>query len=162
MNFTPINQDRFWLKVNKTDSCWEWVAAKVRGYGTYWVPTSSGMKQAYAHRISYALKHGDIPDGVQIDHMCRNRACVDPDHLRPVTNKQNAENLGTVGQGGRSGVRGVAWHAQAGKWWAVVKHDGKQVSGGLHASIAEAERAVVAIRNKIQTHNDADRISGIG
>jgi len=77
--------ERFWKKVEKTDSCWNWTAYTIRGYGQF----RYDGKGVYAHRFSYELLKGKIPDGLTLDHLCRNRKCVNPDHLEPVTNKEN-------------------------------------------------------------------------
>lgn len=74
---------RFWAKVNKTDFCWLWSASKFKtGYGQF----GAGK---YAHRIAYEMIVGPIPEGMVIDHLCRVRHCVNPDHLEPVSNKTN-------------------------------------------------------------------------
>jgi hypothetical protein len=73
---------RFWPKVDKTGECWEWLAGKDRcGYGQF----SIARKHRGAHRVSWELTTGPIPEGLQLDHLCRNRACVNPAHLEPVT-----------------------------------------------------------------------------
>ena len=77
---------RFWSKVEKTDTCWLWTASKNHnGYGIFDI---NGKTQR-AHRLSYELYKGKIPDGLQIDHLCRVRHCVNPDHLEAVTRKEN-------------------------------------------------------------------------
>lgn len=66
--------------------CWIWQGAKVKGaYGCITV----GGKKLLAHRMMFIRKGGFIPAGLQLDHLCRNKACVNPDHLEPVTNQEN-------------------------------------------------------------------------
>lgn len=147
-------EDRFWQKVDKSGECWTWTAAVTTwGYGV--IKDSGKMKKA--HRLAYEFDNGTIPDGLHIDHICRNRACVKPAHLRAVTQKQNNENLdGPHGHNVTSGVRGV-YQGRNGRWQARVSHNGKIYSAGYYATIPEAEAAVIAKRNELHTHNDADR-----
>lgn len=79
-------EELFWAKVQKTDSCWLWVAGKDRrGYGRFAI----NRKPKLAHRVSYEFMTGKIPEGLVIDHLCRETSCVNPAHLEPVTVKEN-------------------------------------------------------------------------
>lgn len=82
----PSLSDRFWSKVQKTDTCWLWTAATTRwGYGYI---LADGRLQ-HAHRVAWELENGPIPAGLEIDHLCRVRPCIRPDHLEPVTPAEN-------------------------------------------------------------------------
>jgi len=79
---------RFWSKVDKSKECWLWTGYKGSGgYGRF----GANKKVGYAHRIAYELVKGPIPKGLELDHLCRNPACVNPSHLEPVTHKENME-----------------------------------------------------------------------
>lgn len=86
----------FWDKVNKIhveDGCWLWTGyTKPEGYGQY---TTTGRRKFRAHRLAYELVVGPIPDGLSLDHLCRVRNCVNPDHLQPVTTRENCRRGNT-------------------------------------------------------------------
>lgn len=80
------NADKFWRKVERTPTCWLWNGPKNKsGYGYF----SFGKQFKRAHRLSYEEVRGEIPKGMVLDHICRIRNCVNPDHLRIVTNAEN-------------------------------------------------------------------------
>lgn len=152
--------ERFWSKVDKTEGCWFWKPPLTRyGYGQFSVGPAASRRMVKAHRFSYELERGAIPTGLQVDHICRNRACVRPDHLRLATNKQNHENLGEAFSDSKTGIRGVSYCKQTRKWLASVGHNGKAITVGRFKTIEDAEVAVIAKRNELFTYNDIDRAS---
>ena len=80
---------RFWSKVEQgPDGCWLWTATTATGgYGNFGIKRLK--KTVYAHRYAYEEIKGQIPDGLQIDHLCRVRSCVNPDHMEAVTRTEN-------------------------------------------------------------------------
>lgn len=91
--------DRFWAKVDITDECWIWTSRIRGGYGRYRV---TEREERAAHRVAYEALVGPIPEGMTLDHLCHSsdpsciggdacphRRCVNPDHLEPVTLRDN-------------------------------------------------------------------------
>lgn len=87
----PKHTIHFELFVQRSPGeCWNWQGPLDRyGYGVSRVRTRGGNQAIGAHRLAYLLLRGDIPDGLQVDHLCRNIACVNPDHLEVVTQQEN-------------------------------------------------------------------------
>jgi hypothetical protein len=76
----------FWLQIEFTNTCWLWTRrASVRGYGQF----SEGNSLVLAHRYAYEFCYGPVPPGLELDHLCRIHACVNPDHLEAVTHREN-------------------------------------------------------------------------
>lgn len=151
---SPALEERFWAKVVKSEGCWNWAAAKVHnGYGVFTLPD----QQQVAHKVAYRLCVGEVPEGYELDHACHNKSCVNPDHLRVVTRKQNIENRTKLQRNNTSGVQGVHWDPAVGKWSAVVKHFRKAYWVGHFSSLDDAAKAVLKKRNQLFTHNDLDR-----
>lgn len=95
-------QVRFWKHVKKVDDgCWEWTAAVVRGYGKIggFSKVDDRKVQLHAHRVSWELAFGTIPDGLLVLHRCDNTKCVRPDHLFLGTHKDNVEDMHRKGRG---------------------------------------------------------------
>lgn len=97
--------DRFMAKVEKTEACWLWVGCvHPGGYGKFFVrKVQSRTILVYAHRWSYEHFIGPIPDGLEVDHLCRVRHCVNPDHLEPVTKAENVARVPKSAYGNRRG-----------------------------------------------------------
>jgi len=86
---TPL-AERVFAKVDMTLFCWEWKGAVCRytGYGKVGLGRR-GDGVGYVHRVVYQMLVGPVPEGMDLDHLCRNRACCNPDHLEPVTRSEN-------------------------------------------------------------------------
>jgi hypothetical protein len=84
---TEKDSVRWWSKVIPTEGCWHWIGyLSSRGYGRAWFE----RKQVAAHRAALKLLRGvDVPSGMEVDHLCRNRSCVNPDHLEVVDRRTN-------------------------------------------------------------------------
>lgn len=133
-----------------SDGCRVWTGSKNdRGYGKMWAID----EYKYAHRYSWERVNGPIPNGMHIDHICRNRACVEVSHLRLATNKQNHENLSGARSDSRSGIRGAVWNSQKGKYVAQVWHNGKRHHLGFFDDPVEAGQVAAAKRAELFTHH---------
>lgn len=99
-----INRDFFFARVKRGEGCWEWTGFKAsNGYGRMNVPRIGGTGRVSegAHRVSWVLANGPIPDGAKILHSCDNPGCVRPDHLRPGTDADNARDRDERGRHAR-------------------------------------------------------------
>ena len=78
------------IEIDSQTNCWNWIASKYpNGYGQFVHGLNGRFKGIGAHRYAYELLVGPIPEGLQIDHLCRNRACVNPSHMEAVTQRVN-------------------------------------------------------------------------
>lgn len=93
VTYTPTRvrgtaEERFWAKVDAFGDCWEWTSGRdEKGYGKF--RAASSQNHMGAHVFSWKTLVGPIPDGLELDHLCRNPPCVNPDHLEPVTHAEN-------------------------------------------------------------------------
>jgi hypothetical protein len=89
--FPPVLDRLAEKAVMDTGGCWTFVGALTQGgYGQIWWKGANRL----AHRVSYELHFGPAAAGLQLDHLCRNRACINPVHLEPVTSHENARRAG--------------------------------------------------------------------
>lgn len=150
--------ERFWAKVDKTSSpegCWLWSGYTDKlGYGHF---RSGKNKMTRAHIYSYKLHHGEIPQGLVIDHyLSCITSCVNPEHLKAVTQQKNMENRKGAQRRNPTGVRGVT-RTPSGTFRAIIGYKGKALALGTYKTISEAEKVVVAKRLELYTNNYQDR-----
>lgn len=109
------------IQVDNETGCWEWTGAKSRG--GYGVVFYNG-RQMGAHQATWLIMHADLPakTGLVLDHLCRNRACVNPAHLEPVTDSENKL---------RSPLVGRAWQ-RAGSAAAQAKRQARETCAHGH------------------------------
>lgn len=98
---TNVNA-RFWSKVNKTNSCWEWTASKDHGYGRFWLDGHNLL----SHRFSYSLINGPISRSQVVCHKCDNPSCVNPDHLFLGTRDDNMTDMVSKGRSAKGILNG--------------------------------------------------------
>jgi hypothetical protein len=93
---TGSDSERFWMNVDRTSDCWVWTAGTYAdGYGAA-KDSRVPRGQSRAHRLAYEWIVGPIPEGLVIDHVCHNRRCVNPSHLRAVTREENGSKHALV------------------------------------------------------------------
>lgn len=137
-------EDRFWEKVSKTESCWIWEATLTRkGYGM----VSVEGKARQAHRVSWSLANGPIPNGMLVDHICHNHACVNPEHLRLASAKSNSEYRKGPQKGTLSGCRNV--YKTGARWSVYIYHNGKNLYFGRYSTVEEADKVAKAERSRL-------------
>lgn len=122
----------------ESDGHLRWTAAKdPKGYGRFTVGKTGKM----AHRVVYAETVGPIPDGMEVDHICGQRDCVNPRHLRLLTPDQNKQYRHEVDARSTSGYPGVHWDKRRQKWRAGASLHGRSVWLGYHQTPEAAYQA---------------------
>jgi hypothetical protein len=140
--------ERFWSKVEKTETCWLWTRAKyVDGYGVY----CHEGRQCRAHRFAYEWFVGPIPEGLYVCHICDVRHCVRPDHLFLGTQRENSEDMVRKGRQSRGLEKSLIMR-------------GRAVRGEAHHRSKLTDEQVRQIREDYAhlSLNEAAKIFGVG
>jgi hypothetical protein len=131
----PSLADRFWAKVDKTDECWLWTGFRgPLGYGRIGIDG----RPHQAHRVAWRLSGRELIKGYELDHLCRNPPCVNPNHLEQVTHKVNMSRSGKARQ----------THCKHGHVFdeanTHVKRNGTRSCRACHRNFENARRARLA------------------
>ena len=146
-------QQRFWNKVIKGEptDCWPWDAAKTpKGYGVFAAGSrTNGSRQfVLAHRFAYEAQRGPIELGKQIDHLCRNKKCVNPTHLEVVTSKVN-----TLRGNGLTAINARKTHCKRGHPFDLLNTSIRPSgSRACRQCWREDERRKKEVRADVETH----------
>jgi hypothetical protein len=117
--------------------CWLWMGCVSGcGYGYFLINRINKR----AHRLAWEITRGEIPDKLQIDHICHNKICVNPEHLRLATHAQNIQNQGITSKN-KSGFKGVSYDKGSGRWIAKIMVSGTLKHLGRFTSLEEAHAA---------------------
>lgn len=153
MRLPPL--ERFMLRVNESDGHWLWKGhLSSKGYGFFCVDKVN----TFAHRWAYMLLVGEVPEGVEVDHECLVRSCVNPGHLRLATSSENSQHREGGNQGATSRFRGVYWDRKSRKWRASASRSNPpERITSLHEVEEVAAEAAIAARMELFTRNSLDR-----
>jgi hypothetical protein len=147
IKMTPKRIASFWLKVKKSpNGCWEWMASFTKnGYGRFQI----NPRTYKAHRISYLITHGHLPDDLCICHKCDNKKCVNPSHLFLGTSKENTQDMISKGRLNRSRgeKRGISYRKESGKWRARYMRNYKNILVGEFDTHEQASLALQKARS---------------
>ena len=132
-------------RVRREGDCVVWTGHKnSKGYGRVQV---GGNRLRVVHHLAWEQVHGPVPEGMEIDHVCFNRACVNVDHLRVVTRSENTRHRQGAQPNSKSGVRNV--HARGDRWMVRLKVAGKHMYFGSYDTIEEAEQVAIRARREV-------------
>lgn len=125
------------------------VTTNDRGY----IRCQIDSKTVYLHRFIYTKFFGEVPDGMQVDHIDGDKKNNRISNLRLVTNKQNQENRQGAQKNSGTGIKGVSWHKTKNKYMAAIKANKKQIYLGYFDRIEDAKTAYAVAASKYHTHN---------
>lgn len=153
--FFTYEDGRLFWKVRTSNRTREGCEAKTIGNHGYKIVGMSG-KRHLAHRIIWEMHHGKIPDGMQIDHVDHDKTNNKIENLRLVTSKENNYNM-KFRSTNKSGVTGVSWDKQHGKWASNIKVNGVKIHLGLFSDLKTAAEVRRKAEIKYNFHENHGR-----
>lgn len=133
----------------KTESCWLWQGATLpNGYGHIYL----NGKMQYCHRVQYIRFLGEIPESMYIDHICRTRNCINPEHLRLATVGENAQNTSIRSDNG-TGYKGVHYYKSRDKYTSRITFNGVDYNLGYFNTAEDAWKARQDKELELFTHS---------
>lgn len=136
--------ESFAARTERQGDCLIWTGTKnAAGYGSIWVMG----RMVLTHRYSWERANGPIPEGMEIDHICHNRACASPGHLRAVSRSQNNSNRAGAMPGSLSGARNVSPNRS--KWEVQIGKNGTRHYFGTYDTIEEAAAVAEHARKEL-------------
>lgn len=156
--YEQYNLEVFWSNIEKKSDreCWGWSGRLMAG--GYGYATMNG-RGSTAHRVMWELVNGPIPDGLVVDHLCSNRACVNPQHLRCVKQQLNAADRAYFPRN-TSGYKNVHYDKSRNQWVGSFHHHYKKVWVGRFDTPEEAAEAVRVRKLEIYGHEFRDSLDG--
>lgn len=151
MSVSAKIERRFWKRIEKSAHCWEWKGYQ-NGYGYGLIGV--GIRRLMAHRISWQIHHGPIPEGLCVLHRCDNRACVRPDHLFLGTLSENSLDRHLKGRSAFGMRHGMAKLSEDGIKRIRLKYSGGGISQGKLAEEYGVAKSLIwaILRRKIWKH----------
>lgn len=134
--------NKFWDRVQKSTNCWMWSGSmNVEGYGRIYRKGTTYK----AHRLSYMINKGPIPSGLVLDHLCRTKGCVNPDHLEAVTPRENV--IRGIGPSAINSAKDVCHngHQFDNKNTRISSYDGQRVCRTCHNAYMKTRRHLMAV-----------------
>lgn len=141
--------------------CWKWAGATTpAGYGQIRL---SGVN-LYTHRVRFMLDHPEVEPHQELDHLCYNRACYNPGHLRLADRSGNSQNLSLPKWNSTTGVRGVSPMNESSRYYVDIRAHGRRLYIGTFPDVSTAERAAITARltHQVRSSSDLLRAKEIG
>jgi hypothetical protein len=136
------------VSIDPVSGCWNWTASKTHGgYGRWVIRKGKSMA---AHRFAYIVNNGEVDVDLDMDHLCRNRGCVNPEHLEPVTRKENLYRGNTLTASRAAQTHCKRGHELAGDNLEILRNGTRRCKTCKHAQTLEYRRTPIGKARKAE------------